>query len=137
MKKILTVGHRKMDGRFFDVTTPEQRDAAFLCVFHLFNDEWEFYHDLDLDVVTDDELQETRTRNTRTRDASDKLKMRAWYRAALAGDANAAHDLLTFRKQQGYEYEDEWRIEDVEDALSVKAKLKRKSRSVRARSLRK
>lgn len=123
--RVLMIGHRKMDVMLLDASTRAHEDAAYLLAFKLFDDD-DFYSNLDIGVMTDDELREMETAAGRLYRVPLKLKMRELYRLAQAGSAQAARDLLILRKNGGYEYEDDWRLVDVESTLPSKAKRKRK-----------
>lgn len=87
---VLIYGNRKQDDEIYDISTPEKEAAAFLLLFKTLDEDWQVYGEL----------------NKREKEL---------YKAAKAGDANAAKRLLTMRK--GYEYE-EWRYGNVIDPLA-------------------
>jgi hypothetical protein len=87
--KLLRYSNRKIDDRFWDISTPEKEQKAFLKLFREFDGpDWRMYEASPLTG------------------AQKKL-----YQKAKDGDADAARKLLTLRK--GYEYE-EWSIVETE-----------------------
>lgn len=84
MKKILLYSNRKCDPTWWDVSTPELEDSAFLALFKILDDEWQVY---------------------------DEISMPAMQKPALAGArqgiAAAAKNLLRVRRWNEYE---NWQI---------------------------
>lgn len=77
--KILVYGNRKSDDIYYDASTPEKEDIAYLALFKILDEEWEVYADLE-------------------------EAHRPYYDAARGGDAKAAKKLMYLRRR--YEYED-------------------------------
>ena len=87
METVLIYSNRKADARVWNVSTPEKRKKAFLSLFTILSDEWDAYADLEL--FPEDQPVE---------------QVNLYYLAKL-GDAGAAEQLLTMRRDRDYEYE--------------------------------
>ena len=87
--KVLYYDNRKIDPILWDASTPEKEDAAFLALFHVLDEDWECYHDLD---EREGYLNLTDWR--RQRERREKAKK---------GDSEAAKALLQARQDNEYE----------------------------------
>lgn len=78
--KILVYGNRKADDEFYDASTPEKENAAYLAIFKTLDQDWQVYE-------------------------ADELSSRhaAWLIQARDGNAESAKRLIKDRKN--YEYE--------------------------------
>jgi hypothetical protein len=92
MTKVLVYGNRKIDDIIIDASTPEKEAAAYLKLFKHLDEEWKVY-----DSCPGTEWDQTRIK------------------AARAGNAHLAKELLTRRRRDEYE---EWHIADMIDPLS-------------------
>lgn len=88
MKKVLVYGNRKMDDMCWDASTPILESLAYLKLF-TYLDECEMYCEM------------------------SKEQQKLYTRVKELRDATAAKQLLVQRKQQGHEYETEWRFVNV------------------------
>jgi len=138
MNRVMIVAHRKMDPVVYDVSSDALLKATALTVFRFFNDEWLFYAELENTpaqaaeqedrVVTEGDATSEQPPAYRDADKTLLAQQLEWYNAAKNGDAAAALKLLEYRKERAYEYEDEWRIADVQTvALPRKAARPRTS----------
>jgi hypothetical protein len=155
--KILVYEHRKNDGEYFNISTPEKERAVYLLLFKSFDEESQAYCDLE-DVKEQIEHEpcepcqknlhrlcestvdspcgctagsECAKRVAASRGASaDELRQKKLYDAAKAGDADAAKKLLKLRSDRGYEYE-EFRIVSVTDPVEELEKLKAKPKKTK------
>ncbi len=93
MEKVLIYQNRKSPAYVWNVSTPEKRAKAFLSLFNLLDTEWDCYVDLDINPTVE-------------------VKYEAeLFRAAKAGNAKAAEELMSIRLDIEYEY---WSISEVE-----------------------
>lgn len=95
--KILIYGNRKQDDMMWDISTPEQRAAAFLILFQYLRDEWNVYN-YDYWGST----------------LKEQAYQKELYEKANKGDSKAAEILLKQRVK--YEYE-EWTTASVLNPL--------------------
>jgi len=99
--RVLIYGNRKSDDTVWAFTTETERRGAILALFHILDEDWEVYADLD---QHDDDAQAVlpgfAPRN-------EQAEQRALLRAARTGDSDAAYNLL--KRREDYQYE-EWRI---------------------------
>lgn len=79
--KILVYTNRKVDDEFYDASTPEKENAAYLAVFKTLDEDWQAYEA--------DELSS---------------KHANWLKQARAGDAESAKRLLKDRRSYQYEH---------------------------------
>ena len=91
MDRVILYENRKSDPLVLDVSTPEKRTAAFLCLFRVLDEEWQVYSEL----------------NKREQTLYDK---------ARGGDGSAAERLLSLRKDNEYEM---WQFVTVVDPKAV------------------
>jgi hypothetical protein len=80
MTKVLVYGNRKSDDIIINISTPEKEAAAFLKLFNYLDKEWDVYN-----CCPGTQWDERRIK------------------AARAGDAALAKELLTRRKRDEYE----------------------------------
>jgi len=99
--QILRYENRKMDPIFYDISTPEKREAGYRCLFKILNEEWMVYEDLK--EVTD-----------RSKQSHSQRRQRILYCRAEVGDYESIKLLMNCRKN--YEYE-KFFEEDVVDPL--------------------
>lgn len=92
--KIIIYENRKSDPICLDASTPEKENAAFLELFNYLKDNWDCYCEIE--------------------DESTPKKQKEWYNKAVLGDAKAAKNLLTARRD--YEYE-EWKYSNVVSSI--------------------
>ena len=85
MKTVL-VYQKEATPLVWDISTSQLRGKAFLALFNLLND-WGCYDDIQSDLAYQLELQ------------------KRLYKLANEGNCFAAEQLLTFRRDWGYEYE--------------------------------
>jgi len=95
METVLIYSNRKVDARVWNISTPEKRKKAFLSLFRLLSSEWDAYADFEL-FPEDQPVEQMNP-----------------YDLAKLGDAAAAEELLTIRRDRNYEYE-YWSISEVE-----------------------
>jgi hypothetical protein len=86
--KILVYGNRKTENIYYDASTPEKEEAAYLALFKILDEEWEVYVELE---------------------AAHKTL----YDAAKSGDAKAAKKLIYLRRHYEYEEVREAQVQDT------------------------
>lgn len=142
--RILIYEHRKNDGEYFDISTPELELAAYMFLF-LALDSDSYYADLeDLeplticepcqknlhrlcepDCICTAESCKNRARQARASNTKEQ-RWRALYDLAKSGDTNApvaAMKLLKARSSEGYEYEG-LKEATVQDPVAALVKLR-------------
>lgn len=90
--KILVYGNRKQDDEFYDISTPEKENAAYLTVFKVLDEDWEVYQDLGA--------------------GEEALLLRA-----RVGDPEAAKRLMKGRRH--YEYENVYEAELIDASVNT------------------
>lgn len=118
--RVMMFGHRKQSAVLYDISTPEKEAAGWLAIFWLLDNDMEAYGDIEDEDADAPE-------NHRYKYA----QQREWHAAARAGNAEAAQKLITLRKRLGYEYEDEWSIEEVMDPRVIAGEIKKPAKKPR------
>jgi len=127
VKRLLVYGNRKCDPTYWDASTPELEAGAFLALFKILDEDWHVYANLTEEPYQPsppkdhpegcmcEECKVCRTYKDRApKEAKNNEKQLEAYKAAKAGDADAARRLLTARKDGEYEH---FEFDTVESAV--------------------
>lgn len=124
--KILVYGNRKQDDEYYDASTPEKREAAYLRVFQTLDEIWRCYDELksyktekkkvcepctkDLCRLCEEDScycensLECKNRNQKEAwEEEEILEQQKWYKEAKSGNGNSAIKLLQERSDNEYE----------------------------------
>lgn len=136
--RVLVYGNRKEDNTYYNISTPEKRNASYLALFKHLDENWNLYDDLDEEVEEENVCEacfknlcsychgryncycENSTacslRTRKQRSSKDEASwQRGWLKDARRGIAAAAIKLLQARQEYQYGSYQEANVIDPEE----------------------